>query len=379
MDSAHSCSTPFITKTYEMVDDPSTDSVVSWSAGNNSFIVKNPHQFSQHLLPRYFKHGNFSSFVRQLNTYGFRKVDPDRWEFANEGFLRGQKHLLNTIHRKKATQSQQQQQHYLQGLSTPSSGFGNEGTCESYDLRGEVERLKQDKNLIVQDLDQLKNQQADTDREVEVMNKRLQVTEQRPQQMISFLVRVMENPGLIDQMLQNRQLGSRKRRRLDIQKIPQLAANGLVRDGLVAADHGGFSTQDGLIKEGLAADGFVNLDDSTMHILPDEFEFETRAGLPSKGVITASLDLDHKSEIFACNSEFCIDTSFEEDEMGWTDLEDMMTGDHIFIDNTQFTIKSEAHVAQSALVPPAKSPIDRDMVGGAMSIELTASIAEKIL
>lgn len=333
MVSTDSFSTPFITKTYEMVDDASTDFVVSWSAGNNSFIVKDPHQFSQHLLPRYFKHCNFSSFVRQLNTYGFRKVDPDRWEFANEGFLRGQKHLLNTIHRKKATQSQQQ--HYLQGLSTSSSGSSNEGTSELYDLREEVERLKQDNDLIVQNLGQLRKKQEDTDREVEVMTKRLQVTEKRPQQMISFLARVMENPGLIDQMLHNRQLGSRKRRRLGMQNIPQLAANGLVPDGLVAAEHGGLSTQDGLIKEELTADGFVNLNDSSLHILPHEFKSETGAGLPSKEVIMASLDLDHKSEIYACDSEFCIDTSFEKDDLGWTDLDDMMIWDHIFIDNTQ--------------------------------------------
>lgn len=72
MDEA-TCSTnalpPFLTKTYEMVDDPSSDAIVSWSSSNKSFVVWNPPDFARDLLPRYFKHNNFSSFIRQLNTY----------------------------------------------------------------------------------------------------------------------------------------------------------------------------------------------------------------------------------------------------------------------------------------------------------------------
>ncbi|KAL4604656.1 hypothetical protein ACB092_10G205900 [Castanea dentata] len=59
---------PFLTKTYDMVDDPTTNHIVSWNRGGTSFVVWDPHSFSTNLLPKHFKHNNFSSFVRQLNT-----------------------------------------------------------------------------------------------------------------------------------------------------------------------------------------------------------------------------------------------------------------------------------------------------------------------
>lgn len=60
---------PFLTKTYQLVDDPSSDHIVSWGEYENTFVVWRPPEFAKDLLPNYFKHNNFSSFVRQLNTY----------------------------------------------------------------------------------------------------------------------------------------------------------------------------------------------------------------------------------------------------------------------------------------------------------------------
>eukprot|EP00262_Sarcandra_glabra_P021141 TRINITY_DN8758_c0_g1_i1.p1 TRINITY_DN8758_c0_g1~~TRINITY_DN8758_c0_g1_i1.p1 ORF type:complete len:139 (-),score=19.06 TRINITY_DN8758_c0_g1_i1:500-889(-) len=60
---------PFLSKTYDLVDDPSLDPVISWGTGGDSFVVWDTVEFSKAVLPRHFKHNNFSSFVRQLNTY----------------------------------------------------------------------------------------------------------------------------------------------------------------------------------------------------------------------------------------------------------------------------------------------------------------------
>lgn len=68
-DSQRSMPTPFLTKTYQLVDDQAIDDVISWNKDGTTFVVWNPTIFARDLLPRYFKHNNFSSFVRQLNTY----------------------------------------------------------------------------------------------------------------------------------------------------------------------------------------------------------------------------------------------------------------------------------------------------------------------
>lgn len=93
--------------------------VATWSATGDNFVVKNVEQFASSVLPMYFKHSNFSSFARQLNFYGFRKlrsdpiltndVDPQTAAFVrfyHEKFQKDRPELLHSI--KRATKSDQQ-------------------------------------------------------------------------------------------------------------------------------------------------------------------------------------------------------------------------------------------------------------------------------
>ncbi|KAK8870049.1 hypothetical protein IAR55_000619 [Kwoniella newhampshirensis] len=102
----------FLNKLFTMVSDPEVDELIYWGENGDSFFVPNAEHFGRELLPRWFKHSNFSSFVRQLNMYGFHKVPHlqsgalknetplELWEFANPFFKRGQPKLLAKVTRK---------------------------------------------------------------------------------------------------------------------------------------------------------------------------------------------------------------------------------------------------------------------------------------
>ncbi|KAG0532464.1 hypothetical protein BDA96_04G109400 [Sorghum bicolor] len=172
---------PFVAKTYRMVDDPATDAVVAWGRDSNSFVVADPFVFSQTLLPAHFKHSNFSSFVRQLNTYGFRKVDPDRWEFAHVSFLRGQTHLLSQIVRR-------------------SSGGGNGGK-RNKDDGGGGGGVDEDDAAVAMEVVRLRREQRAIEEQVAAMWRRVQETERRPKQMLAFLVKVAGDPQVLRRLV----------------------------------------------------------------------------------------------------------------------------------------------------------------------------------
>lgn len=150
---------------------------------------------------------------------GFRKVDPDRFEFANEGFLKGQKHLLRTISRKKPIHGQGNHNQPPQAQNSKVPSCVEVG---KFGIEEEVEGLKRDKNVLMQELVRLRQQQQTTDNQLQAVGQRVQVMEQRQQQMMSFLAKAMQNPGFLNQFVQqnnesNRHVsGGTKKRRLQV-------------------------------------------------------------------------------------------------------------------------------------------------------------------
>lgn len=191
---------PFLLKCYEMVSDESTDNIISWSQSNDSFVIWDSTQFSSVLLPKFFKHNNFSSFMRQLNIYGFRKIG-DRWEFANEGFIKDQKHLMNNIKRRKPSQAPTQKTHQHDPVETQVSSDDVDYTT----LQKEVEILKTDKSALMQELIKLRERHESSQNLLVLLRERLQGMENNQQQLLSFLVMVMQSPGLLVQLLQSKE------------------------------------------------------------------------------------------------------------------------------------------------------------------------------
>ncbi|CAG8725680.1 576_t:CDS:2 [Gigaspora margarita] len=80
--------------------------LISWAISGDVFSVSNPTEFSKTVLPQYFKHNNWQSFVRQLNINDMFHANPtsesQAWEFKHPEFRRGQLAALQNIRRKSS-------------------------------------------------------------------------------------------------------------------------------------------------------------------------------------------------------------------------------------------------------------------------------------
>ena len=92
----------FLLKLYQILENKDYKDIIEWSEDGKYFIVKNLHDFTENILPKYYKHNNYSSFIRQLNMYDFhkKKGNPNEHIFEHTYFIKDRKDLLKLVKRK---------------------------------------------------------------------------------------------------------------------------------------------------------------------------------------------------------------------------------------------------------------------------------------
>ena len=93
----------FLLQLYSILEEDKYKDIIHWGDNGKYFVIENAHDFAEKILPNYYNHNNYSSFVRQLNMYDFhkKKANSDAHIFQHNKFIKGKKELIQEIFRKR--------------------------------------------------------------------------------------------------------------------------------------------------------------------------------------------------------------------------------------------------------------------------------------
>ncbi|KAI8924688.1 hypothetical protein BC831DRAFT_427596 [Entophlyctis helioformis] len=225
----------FLNKLYSMVCDPSTDAHIRWNEDGSTFIVPNQDDFAKEVLPLFFKHNNFTSFIRQLNMYGFHKVpsvqhgslrssaQAEELEFSNENFRRDRPDLLCFVIRRKNLHSEE---------------LVKDGALDINTVLHELAAVKRHQLTISSDL-----QKIQRDNEV-VWNESLQLRERyaKQQETIDKILRFLAS---VFSSRKKPTVQSSKRRRLEFAEAALSPAGSTSSNASSHSSHGSGNGSDG--------------------------------------------------------------------------------------------------------------------------------------
>ncbi|RLV94495.1 Heat shock transcription factor [Spathaspora sp. JA1] len=185
----------FVMKIWSMVNDPSNQEYIRWNEDGKTFQVFYREEFMKKILPKYFKHNNFASFVRQLNMYGWHKVQDinngtlnqnvskekggieETWKFENPNFIRHREDLLEKIVRNKG------------GEEGGSGGPMNEDVSLALILK-EMESIKMNQYAITEDLRRVRKDNKTLWSETYLTRERSQTQARTLDRILKFLTTV---------------------------------------------------------------------------------------------------------------------------------------------------------------------------------------------
>ncbi|XP_007484565.1 heat shock factor protein 2 isoform X1 [Monodelphis domestica] len=183
----------FLSKLWTLVEEAHTNEFITWSQNGQSFLVLDEQRFAKEILPKYFKHNNMASFVRQLNMYGFRKVvhvdsgivKQERdgpVEFQHPYFKQGQDDLLENIKRKVSSSKPEETKIRQEDLSK---------------IINSAQKVQIKQETIESRLTTLKRENESLWREVAELRAKQTQQQQVIRKIVQFIVTLVQNNQLV--------------------------------------------------------------------------------------------------------------------------------------------------------------------------------------
>ncbi|QPG75083.1 hypothetical protein FOA43_002424 [Brettanomyces nanus] len=188
----------FVMKLWNMVNDKANKKYIRWIPDGKAFQVSDRESFMKYVLPKYFKHNNFASFVRQLNMYGWHKIQDinsgsliqgdEVWQFENPNFVESREDLLDNIVRNK-----------------PSKESGDDDIDISA-LLAQLEAMRKSQKMIEDDLSRVRQDNEMLWKENYLARERHKAQSETLEKILRFLATVYGNSST--KLLESMNVGS---------------------------------------------------------------------------------------------------------------------------------------------------------------------------
>lgn len=113
----------FPAKLHAMLSQKEYKDYISWMPHGRSWRIHKPEAFEMYVIPNFFIQCKLSSFIRQANGWGFRRITKgtDRNSYYHKYFLRGRLSLCHKMfrHKKKPSDKQDQPDFYRMSQLDP--------------------------------------------------------------------------------------------------------------------------------------------------------------------------------------------------------------------------------------------------------------------
>jgi len=145
----------FLLNLYKILSNSSYHSFIHWGKDGCSIIISDPNGLTKKVLPQFYNHHNFSSFVRQLNMYNFHKIRD--YKDGEYKYVHSEFHKDKTLKEIQAIKRKKYEEGKNNSRNSPDKSkeninhidiSSNQEGQNFFDNLDEIEKIKKIENII---------------------------------------------------------------------------------------------------------------------------------------------------------------------------------------------------------------------------------------